>query len=369
MPNNQAHDPRVTLAQNRIAQAVGLSVAAIPAGGGSMASGFVAETGFTLTDNGDGTLTITDAQSRFGAKPNGAKAVRIVDFSTGSDQPTADSRTTSPITWASQCGITTVGAKPGSTHAMVVDTSDPTATNTAAWLYDIPENAGRRYFRHIVYRNEFTWTELLNAQPSGPNLKHGRWEDTDAQTANLGPYQVNVIQGTTHRYSFKNDGINAYDSQMYDPTVQWAAKSWMFEEEYHEISSDTAVADASMYGVFNGELVFSRLNADSTNGYAMPAGKWDKYKIESWSSWAATGVCPFLYDFILLDDSWCRIYITDKPTWSDAETKALEIQIPLGWAAGQIDFRQRIGILGTLSGKYLWVVDSDNNKILIGGRP
>lgn len=35
MPNNQAHDPRVTLAQDRLAQAVSLAVAAIASGGGS----------------------------------------------------------------------------------------------------------------------------------------------------------------------------------------------------------------------------------------------------------------------------------------------------------------------------------------------
>ena len=34
MPNNQAHDPRVSLAQNRVAQAVGLNVAAIASTGG-----------------------------------------------------------------------------------------------------------------------------------------------------------------------------------------------------------------------------------------------------------------------------------------------------------------------------------------------
>lgn len=50
MPNNQAHDPRVSTAPERVAAPVGLTVAAV-ASGGALA-GFTPQSGFTATTAG-----------------------------------------------------------------------------------------------------------------------------------------------------------------------------------------------------------------------------------------------------------------------------------------------------------------------------
>jgi len=350
------------------------------AGGGSPVSGFTAETGFALLDNGDGTLTITDSQARFGTKPNAAKPVWFFDFGSGSDQPHPTlSRQQKTVVWNSASGTSSAITKGDAASSVKMDVvvggkgiesvfggdGDKTLT--------LPANAGRKYFRYLDIYNDFTQPDLNNRISSvtggtytSVNLKANRWQSQNAQTT---PYTPNVYQGGSYRFLWLGDSGGQYDTVMYDIGSRWATKQWEIQEEYHEVSSAAGATDANMYCVLDGMQVATRLNKDSHNGLdpSDPLYRWDHFKLANFEVWADPGYAPWYSNVLYVDDSWCRVYITDKPTWINSEVRALEIQIPLGWAAAQIDFQQRVGALGSFPGKYLWVADNDDNKILIGG--
>lgn len=350
-----------------------LAVARTAAAGGDPVAGFTAESGFTLSDNGDGTLSVTDAQSRFGAKPNAAKPVWFFDFGSGSDQPHPTlSRQQIVLEWQPNCSPTQVVAKAGSTHSMTIDTEAAEKGGPVFVGGDkvlkLPVNPGGKYFRYYDVYNDFTEDELQASaeQFSGSsfvNLKMHRWQSAAAQAT---PYTVVTLQAFTYDYGFSGDGIAS--GVFYDSRSRLATPSWTVEEEYHRISSSTGATDAYGTGVINGARKFTLSAFDSHAGTdPQGANRWENYKLANFDRWAVPGVAPWRANVLYVDDSWCRVYITDKPTWSDAETKAMEIQVPVGWASSQVDFHQRIGALGNLAGKYLWVTDNDDTKILVGG--
>lgn len=67
------------------------------------------------------------------------------------------------------------------------------------------------------------------------------------------------------------------------------------------------------------------------------------------------------------------IYKTDFPEFVSGSKPAGESYdykeqlATKNWAAGKINFHQRVGALGGLAGKYLWVADNNDTKILVGG--
>ncbi|RKR79180.1 hypothetical protein [Marinobacter nauticus] len=351
--------------------------------GGGAVSGFAAQPGFTLTDNGDGTFTINDAQSRFGIKPNAAKPVWFFDFGSGSDQPhPALSRNQKALVWNASSGPSTEIKRPNATHAMVMDAgiggkgTDPLFAGDGDKTLTLPPNAGRKYFRYLDTYNDFTIADLnarieaITSDPTfyAPNLKANRWQSESAQSVAGAPYTPNYYQANSYRFQFLGDAAGEYDSEMYKLSTAWAAKHWEVQEEYHEISSAAGATDASMYGVLDGVEKFSRLNQDSHNGLdpSDPAYRWNHYKVMNFEVWADPGYARWFTNVLYIDDSWCRVYITDKPAWNPGEQKAMEIQVPTAWIADDLTFFKRNGQFSSLSGKHLWVADNDDNKILIG---
>lgn len=337
---------------------------------------FTAELGFALLNNGDGTMTITDSQSRFGIKPNAAKPVWFFDFGFGSDQPHPTlSRQQKLITWRSQCVPNQIVAKAGSTHSMTIDAEAADKGGTvfggveadlrADKTLQLPANSGRKYYRYYDYYNDFLYTELqdsvqANAGSSFENFKTNRWQSEGAQTT---PYTSGIFQGTNHLSGF----FSADAGEYFKSNGFFTEKRWTVEEEYLQNQSAQNVGDAVMYGVVNGELKFTLANQLSHGTFDPALHPYDHYKLGNFDRWALPGVAPFRANILYVDDSWCRIYITDKPTWNNTEVKAMELQVPVGWVSGQIDFHQRTGALGDLAGKYLWVADNNDTKILVGG--
>lgn len=366
----------IAIPSNRVISAVSKDGGGFQSAGlaGTPVSGFVAESGFTLEDNGDGTLSISDAQSRFGTKPNAALPVWFLDFGSGSDQPHPTlSRQQKVLSWASQCEPTTTVKKTGSTHSMTIDTAQADGSNSIFQTGDdtltLPGNAGRKFFRYYDVYNDFTSDELdasitANTPSTLPNMKTHRWQSAGAQTD---PYTVNTLQAHEYKFAFSGGGVTEI---LYDKRSALGSPVWHVEEEYHEVSSGADAADAQMVGVLDGEQAFTMMGVVSHSNSLDPAseqGRWDHYKIANFRLWAAPGECPWRANVLYVDDSWCRVYITDKATWSDAEKKLMEIQVPTAWAAAALTFHQRTGQFTDLSGKYLWVADNDDTKILIGG--
>lgn len=359
-------------------------------GGGGVA-GFTAQPGFTLTDNGDGTLTISDAQSRLGTKPNAAKPAWFFDFGSGSDQPHPTlSRNQKTVLWNASSSPTTAVARANATHSMTIDCTQADGNNSvfaglaaegnADKTLFLDANVGRKYYRYYDVYNDFTYSELVasiqeNTTGSSENFKTHRWQTDGAQST---PYTVNTQQANSYRFYFfpqgdaggdAGDGAGVYDSKLYvSMTDELAAKAWRVEEEYHQISSADSATDAAMYGVLDGVDAFARTSVASHVGLdpTLAANKWSHYKLGNFRYWALPGIAPWRANVLYVDDSWCRVYITDKPTWNAAEQKAMEIQVPTAWD-GDVIFFKRNGQFSSLSGKYLWAVDNDDTKILIGG--
>lgn len=350
---------------------------ALGQGGGSVA-GFTAQSGFTLTDNGDGTLTISDAQSRLGTKPNAPLPVWFFDFGSGSDQPHPTlSRQQKTILWNASSSPTTAVAKPNATHSMTIDCIQADGDNSVFGgvnadgngdkTLSLPANSGRKYFRYYDVYNDFTYSELTasvtaNTATTAENLKHHRWQSEGAQAT---PYMGVTLQTADYRFDFAWDGVDIYASKLYEAEKYLTEPKWSTEEEYHEISSAQGEADAQIIGVLNGEQRFVRSGVNSHTGFDPAAHPWTYYKLGNFRYWAAPGVAPWRANVLYVDDSWCRVYITDKPTWNTAEQKAMEIQVPTAWD-GDVTFFKRNGQFSSLSGKYLWVADNDDTKILIG---
>lgn len=350
---------------------------ALSHGGGGVA-GFTAQSGFTLTDNGDGTLTISDAQSRLGTKPNAPLPVWFFDFGSGSDQPHPTlSRQQKTILWNASSSPTTAVAKPNATHSMTIDCIQADGDNSVFGgvnadgngdkTLSLPANSGRKYFRYYDVYNDFTYSELTasvtaNTATTAENLKHHRWQSEGAQAT---PYMGVTLQTADYRFDFAWDGVDIYASKLYEAEKYLTEPKWSTEEEYHEISSAQGEADAQIIGVLNGEQRFVRSGVNSHTGFDPAAHPWTYYKLGNFRYWAVPGVAPWRANVLYVDDSWCRVYITDKPTWNTAEQKAMEIQVPTAWD-GDVTFFKRNGQFSSLSGKYLWVADNDDTKILIG---
>jgi hypothetical protein len=240
MANNGAHDTATTEPLDRATPDVSLSVTAVAAVSGL--SGFTAETGFTVSDNGDGTLKVADAQTRLGAKPNASKPVYFFDFGSGSDQPHATlSRLQTTVAWKAASFIGTEVVKAGSTNCMTVDTSaafdsGSVFSGEADRTLVLPANSGRKYFRYYDVYNDFTETELMdsvvaNSDVSQPNFKTQRWMSDGQQSL---PYTPNVLQATSYRFLFSGDGADQYGTVMYSRS-ELSTKKWRTEEEYHEV--------------------------------------------------------------------------------------------------------------------------------------
>ncbi len=84
----------------------------------------------------------------------------------------------------------------------------------------------------------------------------------------------------------------------------------------------------------------------TSNRSNMPAGTWLNYAM------------------VYVDDSFCRIIVQDSPIYTGATNR--EIQIPATWSAGSITMTLRKGQFTSLSGKYLFIFDNDNNSYLVG---
>ncbi len=347
--------------------------------GGGSAVGFTAQSGFTLTDNGDGTFTIQDAQSRLGTKPNAAKPAWFFDFGSGSDQPHPTlSRNQKTVLWNASSSPTTAVARANATHSMTIDCTQADGDNSvfgglaadgnADKTLFLNANTGRKYYRYYDVYNDFTSDELdasivANTTSSLPNFKTHRWQSENAQAT---PYTGVTLQAHEYKFDFSAGALSP--GILYDKRVALAARGWNVEEEYHIVSSAADVSDAFIYGELNGQRAFDYGPEVSHNNAIDPAseqGRWSHYKLGNFRYWALPGAAPWRANVLYVDDSWCRIYITDKPTWNTAEQKAMEIQVPTAWD-GDVTFFKRNGQFSNLSGKYLWVSDNDDTKILIG---
>jgi hypothetical protein len=78
-------------------------------------------------------------------------------------------------------------------------------------------------------------------------------------------------------------------------------------------------------------------------------------------------------DYIYVDDSWCRVVLSDETTFNTTLTGQVqpqhvrEIQIPTAWTDTSISFQFRSGCYrGNLSGKCIYVISQDGTAVKVG---
>jgi hypothetical protein len=121
-------------------------------------------------------------------------------------------------------------------------------------------------------------------------------------------------------------------------------------------------ADTSTKVYEQGQLVTTYTAAGRDSSYS---AAFDKVFSHQFEGLDGTTSRHLYYDIISVDDSLCRVMVSDASSWSTASTRALEIQIPTAWSASSITFTIRRGAL-SLTGKYLYVVKSDGSALRIG---
>jgi hypothetical protein len=67
----------------------------------------------------------------------------------------------------------------------------------------------------------------------------------------------------------------------------------------------------------------------------------------------------FEFGEIYFDTTPARVEIGDAPIWSNVSHK--EVQLPSSWSSNSVTFRVYQGSMNDLSGKYVYVVDSNGN--------
>jgi hypothetical protein len=65
------------------------------------------------------------------------------------------------------------------------------------------------------------------------------------------------------------------------------------------------------------------------------------------------------YDYFYLDDSKCRVYLSDQSSWSDAVTRGLELMVPTAWSDTSITVTCMQRAFASFSSKYIYVKTSD----------
>ena len=324
-------------------------------------SGFSAEPGFTLTDNGDGTLTVTDSQARFGTKPGGGKPLFVFYFGSGSDQPTSLGRIQIPVNWSDACFLDAGISRGEASHSMIVDTnvesgdgSNSITTDDSVLQFDA--DGSDKFYRCLINYNDFVISDLSG---TSYNFKTQRWQGNDMPDD---PHTVNTLQGGSYLFAFAGDEGGA--STMYSAN-ELETKKWRVEEEYNRVSSAAGVNDAGMWGLVDGQLKFARVSVDSHKGLDPAQTPWQHFKLGNFRFWAPKGQSQWRWHLQYIDNSWCRVQIKDQNSWDESDEHLVEPQIPQHWEPGSVRFLLKAPATG-LVGRHLWVVDNDNSKHFIG---
>jgi hypothetical protein len=333
-------------------------------------SGFTAETSFGISPGpfADGqSVTITDTQSRFGTKPNGAKPWLYIPNATDLLPDLNFSRGTA-------------ANHPNTTN--VISTTAPLPTNSAGSVRVDMTSSGNsiRLYKsgltavYVFAHRRFGWDVHHDALATNhkPFRLWSGFGGTDPPTTSLfqsyGSQQENRLNpaismsdvppgpgGDNVQYSGPSallDGI----------TTQWHRAEW--ETKF---SSAYGVADGVWGTWVNGSREQYVTNLTNANG-AWNILSWGNCFLSQISSSTVNAGSYFYYGPILMDDSRCRIIVSDESSWNTTKNVATtrDFCLPTLWASNSITLTLRQGIHTTLSGKYLYVVKSDGSALKIG---
>jgi hypothetical protein len=135
-------------------------------------------------------------------------------------------------------------------------------------------------------------------------------------------------------------GINSGEPFMSFPNTTYQENSWKFLTN----ATETAGGSGTMLRIYPAHYVVD--GTDPSGRPEAPAGSYVQYA------------------YIYVDDSWCRVMITNSSKYGSETIR--EIQIPSAWSDTSVTFYFRKGMLDSLSGAALWIIDSTNTWHYVG---
>ena len=328
--------------------------------------------GGTVADGG--TITISKASGGFGVKPNGDKPVCVLNFGkdgTGLTDIGLGRQGMTAVNLGTSVSSTSV-IRSGSAYSRKFDVASASVYERLfdVDLLPVTPVAASKWQHWCDWYNDWIYT-MVDPYLGAPNIKWMRWVSAGA---NATPYISTVMQDTTQRSRFSPPaGGGEYDC-VFGLSSYYNVRQWRGEGQLVRCSSANDVADAYLNMMRNGAVIDDLPNVVSHTAVALggstgtgplEANPYTYWKIES-AYWADPGVAPFYFDLIYIDDSWCNVVVSDSATYTTAEESSVAIQIPQSWADGEIRAVVRVGHLGTLAGKYLYVQTNDGTRIKIG---
>jgi hypothetical protein len=322
------------------------------------ASTFIAAPGFSVSGaiGGGNTLTLTKSGGGFGTKPNGAKPLYWWPFETDANPSSLSRNPTNPPTDATNGALSQAVVPAGS---------------LSAWCFDLINPVASRTFLGVPFTSDslYVWVK--------------RYYDFDFSTLppfNLKPFRLwaagtNVpdvyygLQGAE-----ETTGNPRYMAEMTETYSRWGGhpfvpRTWRIEEWMYAAGSlDTT--DGQLHHVMQGRYAFTPSLRWCFRTTAYP----NKYAIQfldQLSNATPLTTAPAYLDAYYVDDSWCRVLISDEPSWQVATqpsgtSYSREIQIPTAWSDTSISFVLRQGSHASLVGKHLYVIGAGGTPVNVG---
>lgn len=366
-----------------------------PAGSPPVAGGglvFVPESGIGVSGTVGDMLALTfTSSSLFGTKPNGAKPLAYFPHSSGLGVDTTYSRDTATAISAAdsnQYAFTTSQHPVNSAGCCAVTQNDTDGSATIDYLWTTPRNNLYCFHHRNVTPDIRTWVQ----SPYAANLKQVRAR----ASINSGVPNTYMISGavsdrgwmvssdTTGGQVYHETGLNSTYMPDYDTTVWDSLSGWHTVETWFRSASSDTAADGQAIMWVNGARVFYYPESElppgvgtdrSTSGFRTCNGDpsfvgWNQLAMIQCSNQPTFQPIPpssfVYYGPTLIDDSPCRILLSDESAWntSSSITKVRDFCLPTAWGASSITAVMRKGIHSTMVGKYAYAVLSDGYTVV-----
>jgi hypothetical protein len=167
-----------------------------------------------------------------------------------------------------------------------------------------------------------------------------------------------IDSGTNGYYWYSRDGVN--------DVLEAITTNWHTFEHELQRSSAINTSDGIQVGWLNGARV-CYFDTFKTYSDIYPENTF-RHLFFSQISNNTEPADYFYYGPTLVEDSRCRVIVSDESTWNTAyEVDSVrDFCLPTEWADTEITVVLRQGIHSSLSGKYLYVVKSDGSALKIG---
>jgi hypothetical protein len=339
------------------------------------ASGFVADSGYTLSGTIADGATLTISGTGFGTKQGGGRPLYYFPYTSDLTPHATLSRRTAPMLDSARPYVfSTTSPPPNNPGSCRLEMND----SGTSWGVSLPAGsvasiytfAHRRFgydtFHDGVGSNHKFWRIWRSAGQGFPDFYSsysGNGQTTFAP--------VSAAEGVSEGPGGESNNDKWWDNApnyytQIQPILNAITTQWhTFEQEWQN-SSAANVADAVFISWTNGAICCESSRFTSHNSGGQPY--WEELFFSQISNNSEPAGGYFYYGPTLVDDSRCRIIVSNEATWNTgaAATYSRDFCVPITWADGQITMMLRQGIHTSLAGKYLYVVRSNGTAVRIG---